>query len=310
MRRAFISAVTTLAAEDPRILLLTADLGYTVVEPFAEQFPERFVNVGVAEQNMVGLATGMAEAGFIPFVYSIASFAALRPYEFWRNGPIHHGSQVRMVGIGGGFEYGHNGISHYGLEDVGVMRMQPGMAVVLPADCRQAVSALRQTWDRPGPVYYRLGKNEDAAVAGLDGRFELGRATLLGAGTDLLMATTGNAAEEVVQAAEILAREYGIRAAVLLVSNFNPSPDADVAKALAGFDTVFSVESHYTAGGLGSYLAEVIAENSIRCRLRRFGVEAPNDGITGSQAYLRQANGFSAACLVEAARQCLAGGSR
>src|SRR5690242_21944549 len=104
MRQAFTKALTHIAENDPRIVLLTADLGYTVLEPFAERFPDRFFNVGVAEQNMVGLATGLAEAGFIPFLYSIVTFATLRAYEFIRNGPILHQLPVRIVGVGGGFE--------------------------------------------------------------------------------------------------------------------------------------------------------------------------------------------------------------
>src|SRR5438093_2400618 len=137
MRRAFVNTLVELAERDPRILLLTGDLGYLALEPFSERFPDRFFNVGVAEQNMVGLATGLAEAGYIPFCYSIVTFASLRPYEFIRNGPILHQLPVRVVGVGGGVEYGHNGATHYGLEDVGVMRVQPGISVIAPADAQQ-----------------------------------------------------------------------------------------------------------------------------------------------------------------------------
>ena len=175
MRGAFAQTLVQLAEEDERVLLLTGDLGYMVLEPFAQRFPDRFFNVGVAEQNMVGLASGLAEAGFIPFLYSIAPFAVLRPYEFIRNGPVMHGFQVRIAGVGGGFEYGHNGLTHFGLEDVGVLRILPGMTVVAPADHAQARNALRSTWNMPGPVYYRLGKDDSVTVGGLDGRFELGR---------------------------------------------------------------------------------------------------------------------------------------
>src|SRR6058998_4414082 len=118
MRKAFVRTLIEIGAADSRVLLLTGDLGYMALEPFAQRFPDRFFNVGVAEQNMVGLATGLAEAGFIPFGYSIVTFAALRPYEFIRNGPILHQLPVRIVGVGGGVEYGNNGLSHYGLEDV------------------------------------------------------------------------------------------------------------------------------------------------------------------------------------------------
>src|SRR3712207_7785086 len=112
MRLEFIKTLLEMAEEDARILLLTGDLGFLVLEPFRDRFPDRFFNVGVAEQNMVGLATGLAEAGFVPFTYSIATFAALRPYEFIRNGPVLHRLPVRMVGVGGGFDFGYNGLTH------------------------------------------------------------------------------------------------------------------------------------------------------------------------------------------------------
>src|SRR5438132_7656876 len=146
MRKAFVRTLTEIGAADSRVLLLTGDLGYNALEPFAERFPGRFFNVGVAEQNMVGLATGLAESGFVPFVYSIATFASLRPYEFIRNGPILHRLKVRIVGVGGGFEYGSAGSTHHAIEDLGVMRVQPGLTVIAPADPRQTRSALQQTW--------------------------------------------------------------------------------------------------------------------------------------------------------------------
>src|SRR5205807_8481796 len=152
MRRAFTNMLVELAEHDPRIMLLTGDLGYLALEPFSERFPDRFFNVGVAEQNMVGLATGLAEAGFIPFVYSIVTFASLRPYEFIRNGPILHRLPVRIVGVGGGFEYGSAGTTHHALEDLGVMRTQPGLTVIAPADSQQTRTAMRRTWDLPGPI--------------------------------------------------------------------------------------------------------------------------------------------------------------
>ena len=138
VRAAFCAPCWRSPSRDERIVLLTGDLGFSVLEPFAERFPDRYFNVGVAEQNMIGMATGLAEAGFIPFVYSIVTFASLRGYEFIRNGPVRHRLPVRIIGIGGGFEYGHAGASHHGVEDIGVMRLQPGTLVFAPADAAQA----------------------------------------------------------------------------------------------------------------------------------------------------------------------------
>src|SRR5262249_9797781 len=155
--KAFIESLCKIAAQDERVVLLTGDLGYMVMEPFRERFPSRFFNVGVAEQNMIGLASGLAEAGFRPYAYSIATFAALRPFEFIRNGPVLHHLPVRIVGMGMGFEYGHAGPTHHAVEDIAALRTLPGLTIVIPADSPQTAAALESTKDTPGPVYYSLG---------------------------------------------------------------------------------------------------------------------------------------------------------
>jgi transketolase len=293
VRGAFVKALTELAERDSRVLLLTADLGYMALEPFSEGFPDRFFNVGVAEQNMVGLAAGLAEAGFIPFVYSIVGFASLRPYEFIRNGPILQALPVRIVGVGGGFEYGHNGPSHYGLEDVGVMRVQPGISVIAPADHEQARSAFLATWDLPGPVYYRIGKDDKTTVPGLDGRFEIGRLQIVREGADLLIVAMGSVAVEAVAAAEALARE-GVACTVAIVASLNPAPTLDLAEML---------------GGIGSLVSEVAAQEGLGCRVVRCGVRAAPHGLTGSQGYMHTVNGISSDKLVQTALQSLRGAS-
>lgn len=305
MRRAFAEAVAELAARDPRVLLLTADLGFMALDPFIDRFPDRFINVGVAEQNMIGMATGLAEAGFIPYVYSIATFASLRGYEFIRNGPVRHRLPVRIAGVGGGFEYGPAGFSHHGLEDLGVMRLQPGLTVVAPADAGQAREAVLRTALLPGPVYLRLGKDDRAVVPGLAGRFDLGRAVTLRQGGDLLLVTIGAIATEVAAAAEELAAR-GVDAGVVLVSSFNPAPTGDLAAALSAHRLALTVEAHQVAGGLGSLVAEVIAEEGIACRLVRCGVRESGAGMSGGQRELEARSGISAGALVETALAQLA----
>lgn len=304
MRGTFSKTLAELADHDPRILLLTGDLGYMALEPFADKFPNRFFNVGVAEQNMVGLATGLAEAGFIPFVYSIVTFATLRPYEFIRNGPIQHQLPVRIVGVGGGFEYGQNGLSHYGLEDVAVMRAQPGITVIAPTDYEQARNSLLATWNLPGPIYYRLGKDDKTIVPGLVGRFELGRVQRIGEGTDLLIIVMGSIANEAVAAMQDLGAR-GVACTVLIVASVTPAPVDDLASILALFPLAITIEAHYIYGGLGSLVAEVIAEGGLNCRLVRCGVRSLPSGITGSQRYMNQVNGISREALVETALQTL-----
>jgi transketolase len=304
VRRAFAGTLAELASRDERILLLTGDLGYKALDPFFEKHPNRFLNVGVAEQNMIGLATGLAEAGFLPFVYSIATFASLRAYELIRNGPILHQLPVRIIGVGGGFEYGPAGPTHHGLEDIGVMRVQPGLTLLAPADHEQARSALLASWDLPGPVYYRLGKDDHATVPGLGGDFEIGRAQIIREGRDLLIVTSGSIAGEAAGAAEILC-SMGITTTVMVVASLSPAPSDDLAAKLTQFPHVITVEAHYVTGGIGSWVSEVIAERGLGCRLFRCGVKELPDSRTGKQSYLRHRHGLSRDRLVQTARQVL-----
>jgi len=300
MRKAFVTTLVELAAADPRVLLLTGDLGFMALEPFIERFPDRFFNMGVAEQNMVGVATGLAEAGFRPFVYSIVPFATLRPYEFIRNGPVLHHLPVRIVGIGGGFDYGPQGATHHGLEDLAVMRVQPSMTVIAPADHAQLATALRVTGDVSGPIYFRLGRDDVTLVPGLDGRFMLGRADRVREGGDVLLVVTGSMAPEAVAAADLLAAR-GVSAGVLVVASLQPPPVDDLVAALTQVPVALTVEGHYVSGGLGSLVCEVVAERGLRCRVVRCGARTTPDGRSGSQRWLAERHGIGRAALGEAA---------
>jgi transketolase len=303
MRAQFTRGIVALAERDDRVVLLTGDLGFTVLEPFAERFPDRFFNVGVAEQNMVGVATGLAEAGFVPFTYSIATFASLRPYEFIRNGPALHELPVRLVGVGGGLDYGHNGVSHYALEDIGVLRLQPGVTVVVPADSAQAQAALTATADLMRPVYFRVGK-EAHAVPGLDGRFELGKAALIGKGRDVALIALGPMAHQAVEAAGHLA-ESGIGTTVAVVSSLNPSPEEDLAELLSDVPLAVTIESHYVNGGVGTFTAEVIAERGLESRLIRCGVREMPRGTTGTVGWLNELHGLSGPRIADVVQNAL-----
>jgi transketolase len=291
MRREFVDALVDLAARDERIVLLTGDLGFAALEPFMERFPDRFFNAGVAEQNMVGMATGLAEAGFTPYVYSISTFASMRPYEFIRNGPVLHSLPVRVIGIGEGVDYGHNGMTHYALEDLALMRAQPGLAVIAPADSSQVRTALQAVQALPGPAYIRLSK-QSFTVPGLDGRFELGRAEQLSEGDDVVIVAAGGMAASAVSCRDLLA-ENRLSAGVVVVSCLSPPPIRDLSAALSGVPLALSVEAHYVNGGLGSLVAEVIAEQGLACRLIRAGVHAAPIGISGEREFMHRQLGLS-----------------
>jgi transketolase len=297
VRTAFVEELTAVAREDPRVVLLTGDLGFNVLEPFIEAFPDRFFNVGVAEQNMLGLATGLAEAGFTPFAYSIATFASMRAYEFFRNGAVVHDLPVRLVGVGAGVDYAHNGVSHFALEDVALMRAQPNVAVLTPADREQTREAVRLTSDLPGPVYLRLGK--DAGLREHPGPLRLGRTNVVGSGRDVGLVALGSMAENALAAATLLGQR-GIESSTCIVSCVAPPPIDDLVAFLAEVPSVVTVEAHYRAGGLGSLVAEVIAEEHLPCRLERRAVDHVPAGLTGTVESLHRILGLDAASIAEA----------
>jgi transketolase len=171
MRTTFIQTLCEIAERDERVWLLTADLGYSVLEPFAERFPSRFLNVGVAEQNMIGVAAGLAHSGKMPFVYSIANFPTLRCFEQIRNDVCYHEANVKIVAVGGGFAYGAQGYTHHGVEDLGVMRLLPNMIVVAPGDPVETRGATLAMAAHRGPCYLRLGKAREAGRARVDAPF-------------------------------------------------------------------------------------------------------------------------------------------
>jgi transketolase len=304
MRKAFVETVIELAARDDRVVLLTADIGYNALEPFGAKFPRRFFNVGVAEQNMIALATGLAEAGLRPYCYSIATFAALRPYEFIRNGPILHQLPVRIVGMGGGLEYGPNGSSHHAIDDVGVLRVQTGLSIFVPADSRQTRTILDQTSALPGPVYYRLEKDESLVVPGLEGRFRIGQPEPLIQGRDLLFVVTGGITSEVIAAAEQLTRK-NVSAGVAVVSSLSTIDRSAFADLIDGYRLIITVEAHSIQGGLGSMIAEVIAETQTSARLIRSGVTTPSDGLVGDRSFLYERHGLGRVQLVAQALAAL-----
>lgn len=303
MRNAFIKALTNLAAQDERVFLLTADLGFTVLEEFQERFPDRFINVGVAEQNMLGIAAGLAKSGYLPFVYSIATFASMRGYEFFRNGAISHHLPVRVISVGGGFEYGTAGNTHHALEDIAIMRTQPGLEIYAPADAIQAEKILLNTMSRPAPIYYRLGKNEKIRIVGLDIPFAVGEVALLQEGNDLLFLATGAVTQQAQIATLELFRE-NVSVGLAILSSIAPCDMHSLASLLRSYRYVVTVEEHFANGGIGSLVAECIAEQGVCCKLSRVAVRERKQRV-GSQAYHCQQHGLTAEQLTSHARTVL-----
>jgi transketolase len=291
MRTAFIETLCELAAKEDRLWLLTGDLGYSVLERFARQFPERYVNVGVAEQNLAGIAAGLARCGKIPFIYSIANFPTLRCLEQIRNDICYHEANVKIVAVGGGFTYGAQGYTHHGVEDLAILRALPNLAIVAPGDPVETRLATKAVVDRPGPCYLRLGKAKEAVVHHSEPEFELGRAITVRPGRDLTLISTGGMLPETVAVAGRLG-ERGIEARVLSMHTVKPIDEDAILRAARETPALLTVEEHRLTGGLGSAVADVLAQSRLRLpRFRKFGVPDELYHRIGGQAYLRQMAG-------------------
>lgn len=307
MRNAFCRTLLELAARDPRIYLFTGDLGYSVLEPFQRQLPARFLNVGVAEQNLIGIAAGAASCGKVVFTYSIANFPTLRCLEHIRNDVCLHGLPVKIVAVGGGYAYGPQGYTHHGLEDLGALRLLPGLHVFAPGDPVETACAVRASVALPGPCYLRLGKGQDPVVHTTPPDFAVGRALQLREGRDVTLISTGGILPHVLDVAAQLAKE-GIAARVLSMHTLKPLDDTAVRAAFRETRAVVTVEEHSVVGGLGAAVASAIV--TAGGPLKPFRQFAAPDRIhkrTGSQAFLRRLCGDLAelvrAALADAAPQ-------
>ena len=310
MRTAFIRALEEAASADPRVTLVVGDLGYSVIESFAERFPRQFLNVGVAEQNMAGVAAGLALSGRIVFTYSIANFPILRCLEQIRNDICYHKVNVKIVAVGGGFAYGTLGVSHHATEDLAIMRALPEMTVVAPGDPTEAGGATRAIVAHPGPCYLRLGKAGEPVIHPAGTSFELGKAIQVRPGTDLTLVVTGGMLANAVLAAEELAKQLGVQARVLSMHTLKPLDEAAVMRAARETGMIVTIEEHSLVGGLGSAVADLLAHSELNVRFRALGLTSRFHPVVGSQDYLRAQHGLSVAGLVASVASRLAVRSR
>jgi transketolase len=293
VRTAFIKELFELAKQDERIVLIVGDLGFGVVTPFVEQLQRQFLNAGVAEQNMTGMAAGMALSGKIALTYSIANFPTLRCLEQVRNDVCYHNANVKVVSVGGGFTYGAMGATHHALEDLAVMRAMPGLAVVAPGDPVEARAATRAIIAYRGPCYLRLGKAGEPVVHQSPIDFELGKAIQMREGRDATLISTGGILQNVVRAAERLSKE-GIETRVLSMHTLKPLDEVAVLAAARETGAIFTIEEHSIVGGLGSAVAEVLAESDgTKVSFKRIGVPSGFSPHIGSQEYMQECHGLT-----------------
>ena len=273
MRSTFITTLLEVAEPDPNVWLLCGDLGYSVLEVFRDRFPERFCNVGVAEQNMAGIAAGLAHAGKTVFIYSIGNFPTFRCLEQLRNDVCYHGADVKVVAVGAGFAYGSQGYTHHALEDIAVMSVLPNLEVFVPCDPVEVRLATRAMSVSRKPAYLRLSRAGEPILARGD-LSDARRPHFLREGKDVILLTSGAIASNCLAAADILAQE-GLHAGVVSFPCLKPF-DADfVRRVTGGYRLIATVEEHVLRGGLHAAVVAALASCSTRPPVLGLGVPEP-----------------------------------
>ena len=306
MRNHLIAELERIAADDPKVMVLTADLGYSVLDSFSRRFPSRCINVGICEQNMTSVAAGLALEGNTVYTYSIGNFPVMRCLEQVRNCVCYHNANVKIIAVGGGFVYGQLGMSHHATEDLAITRALPNMRVFCPADPDEAVKALRAANEIDGPSYIRLARGGEPLLHSGIVDYDVHRILPLKDGGRVAVLATGPVLAEALAAAEVL-RGDGIEIGVYNCINLKPF-DIDSLRSIAGrYDALISVEEHNVVGGLGSIIADSLLEVSPTTmpRLVKLGLRDEYTSIVGSQQYLRRYYGLAANDIVEATKGLL-----
>ena len=299
MRDAFIQSLTEIAEKDERVALITGDLGFGVLQNFAERFPNQFINAGVAEQNMTALACGMALSGWKVYTYSIANFTTLRCLEQIRNDVCYHDADVTVVSVGGGFSYGQLGMSHFATEDLAILRALPNMKVIAPSETWETAELTHMLAAEKGPTYLRLDKGQGGVDKQAGESVAPGKARLLREGRDVTLIGIGAIVSEAVAAAQSLAN-HGIEARVLAFNSLKPLDVDAISKAAQETGGIVTIEEHSVIGGLGGAVAETCLEAGLQPGFfKRIGLADAFPTIVGDQNYLREAYKLDAKAIVE-----------
>ena len=282
MRREFINGLVELADADERVMLLTADLGFGTIEPFVETFPDRFINLGVAEQSMISVASGLAREGFRPYCYSIASFAVARTWEFLRNGPVAHKLSVGLIGIGPGFDYGVDGHTHHALEDVGLARLLPQSRIICPSDAASANRYAKQGLSSGGLTYFRLARSGPDCHLPV-----LGEESSASPNHLCAVVALGDLWPKAMEIRDVAA-ESGTRCAAYVIEELGSDESEAKLRSLAAYESVVVVEGHLTRGGLASAVSEQLGRMGWAGRILPVGVRGLPTGTLGSAEFLWQ----------------------
>ena len=303
-REAYGKALEALGAEREDIVVLDADLSKsTKTNLFAKKFPERFFDMGIAEQNMLGVAAGLAAAGKVPFASTFAVFATGRAYDQIRNSICYPRLNVKIAATHAGITVGEDGGSHQALEDINLMRGLPNMTVLVPADGPETTKAIRAAAEMDGPVYIRLGRSGVPVITTDDTPFEIGKGLVLKEGSDVTLIACGMMVSVALDAAELLAAD-GVSAAVIDMSSIKPIDRALISEWAKKTCAVVTAEEHNIIGGLGSAVAEVLVEEAL-VPMERVGVEDVF-GESGTGAALVETYALTKEHIAEKAKKAIA----
>lgn len=291
MRTTFIKTLIEIAGQNDKVWLVAGDLGYSVLEAFSEKFPARYLNAGVAEQNMTGIAAGLALSGKIAFTYSIANFPVFRCLEQVRNDVCYHNLNVKVVAVGGGLAYGSAGYSHHAVEDLAVMRALPNMVVFAPGDPIEAALVTRAAIEHAGPCYIRLGKAGEPLLHKTVPHFAIGKGIVMREGGDAAIISAGGMLGTALAAADELEKS-GRTVSVVSMPTVHPIDRALIEQVAGSTRAIVTVEEH-GIGGLGSAVAEVLAECAARPRFRAIRLQGGPVTVSGTQDALRADQGLS-----------------
>jgi len=286
MRDAFLKSLTSLAANDKNVVLLTADLGFGVFGEFESRFPGQYFNVGVAEQNMTGLATGLSLEGKRVVTYSIANFPILRCLEQIRNDACYHDANITVVSSGGGFSYGSLGMSHHATEDLAILRALPNISVVAPCTAKEAGEAITAMLECGGVSYLRLDKTA-AEDSPFGEPFVIGKSRRYKEGDDITLIAIGGILDD-ANFASIELKKLGVNARVVGMHSIKPIDKDEIIDAAVNTGGIVTIEEHNKDGGLGSAISEICMDNAVMPKkFLRIGLNNTYSSIVGSQQYLR-----------------------
>lgn len=300
MRRDFIKQVVIEMEENKDIVFLTGDLGWSALESIKEKFPDRFINVGIAESHMVGMAAGLALEGKKVIVYSIAAFATMRPYEQIRTGVCYDNLDVKIVGTGGGFNYPTHGVTHHTVEDYAIMNVLPNMQVFSPAYSWEAREAAKAMLHFRGPAYIRLGKSPGIDFSQSSFRFASGKGYIIKEGKDIVLISTGNVLDVAVASADMLEEKTGMSVCVVSMPTIKPIDKKLVIEKAKNAKGVFTIEEHSTIGGLGDIVASLLWKIGLAPKkFHAFGFPDSFVTLVGDRDYLLRSVGLDTASITK-----------